>query len=288
MNDTKKILLYRIDKQAKNVTFVFTEDNEEVWKNITVDMQTVLSFDEICRELTAFCNNSSENSTDFFTRYCSDTLGNLNEAVNKYSENVCEAVKIMSDVRDLNSEGSMKAFKHHYEEIFIRGNGRNDMYTIADTALDNFFYDFSFAILEMKLYVCDCKYCGKWFLGIKNAICCDSEECQALHRRDTKNEKRRAKAKAPYEVHITKLTSYLSQHTSSLKAAVQEDMEYVDKFKARNSEFKRRMREEIERCRAEDITPGKEQDKLLKNLEDDIADYQAQIEAEWKARSERS
>lgn len=41
MAENRKILLYRIDEQAKNVIFVVTEDDEKAWKNISEDMQTV-------------------------------------------------------------------------------------------------------------------------------------------------------------------------------------------------------------------------------------------------------
>lgn len=54
MAENRKILLYRIDEQTKNVIFVVTEDDEKVWGNITEDMQTVLSFDEIFRDITEF------------------------------------------------------------------------------------------------------------------------------------------------------------------------------------------------------------------------------------------
>ena len=43
MSKNKKILLYRIDEQAKNVIFVVTEDNESVWRNISGDAYSVIS-----------------------------------------------------------------------------------------------------------------------------------------------------------------------------------------------------------------------------------------------------
>ena len=52
MAENKKILLYRIDEQAKIVIFVVTEDDERLWGNISEDIQTVLSFDEIFRDIT--------------------------------------------------------------------------------------------------------------------------------------------------------------------------------------------------------------------------------------------
>ena len=60
-------------------------------------------------------------------------------------------------------------------------------------------------------------------------------------------------------------------------------MEYVNKFKARNSEFKQRMQDEIEHCRAENIILGDEQDKLLQKIETEIVVYQSQIVDEWRA-----
>lgn len=86
---------------------------------------------------------------------------------------------------------------------------------------------------------------------------------------------------------MSKLSSYLSQHTSTLKANIQEDMRYVEKFKSRNGEFKDRLRTEIERCIAENIIPGEEQDTFLQKLEAEITIYQSQIEAEWRAKQEK-
>ena len=108
MTENKKILLYRIDEQAKNVIFIITEDVENTWKEINENMQTVLSFDEIFRNITEFRNgflnyeqsknelikviNCSRvefvermewfdedklNSFNFFTRYYSNTLKDI-------------------------------------------------------------------------------------------------------------------------------------------------------------------------------------------------------------------
>lgn len=340
MAENRKILLYRIDEQAKNVIFVVTEDNPELWGNISEDMQTVLSFDEVFRDITEFRNGFLDyeqltdeligaingrgavfreilerfddnrlNSFNFFTRYYSDTLRDIflsaradinkagaffnTRALKKSTEYVNEVFNNIREVMrddwnfDFNSESDMKVFRLSFDKIIIRGNDRNDIYTVADTALVNFFYDFSFAIHSKKLYVCSCKYCGKVFLGKKNAVCCDGEECQAAYQHDKKNEKRRAKSKDTYNEHMTKLTTYLSQHTSGLKAAVQEDMRYVNKFKSRNAEFKARMKAEIDRCQAENIIPGDEQTALLRKLEAEIVVYQSQIEAEWRADQEK-
>ncbi len=54
MGKDKKILLYRIDEQAKSVIFVVTEDNESVWGKISEDAYTVISFDDVFRDITEF------------------------------------------------------------------------------------------------------------------------------------------------------------------------------------------------------------------------------------------
>ena len=108
MTENIKFLLYRIDELAKSVIFMVTEDDEKLWKNIFENMQTVLSFDEIFRDITDFCNEFLDyeqltdeligaingrgevfkailarfddnrlNSFNFFTRYYSDTLRNV-------------------------------------------------------------------------------------------------------------------------------------------------------------------------------------------------------------------
>ncbi len=105
MAENKKILLYRIDEQTKNVIVIVTEDNEKAWEDISEDMQTILSFDEIFSDITEFRNDFLDykhlideligaingrdavfreilarfddnrlNSFNFFTRYYSDTL----------------------------------------------------------------------------------------------------------------------------------------------------------------------------------------------------------------------
>lgn len=71
-----------------------------------------------------------------------------------------------------------------------------------------------------------------------------------------KNEQRRATENDIYHKHLTKLNRYLSQHTYILKANVQDNMSYVERFKSRNAEFRARMRAEIERCNAKTTYPA--------------------------------
>ncbi len=253
MTENKKILLYRIEEQAKNVIFVITEDDSKLWGKISEDMQTVLSFDEIFRNITEFRNgflnyeqsknelikviNCSRvefvermewfdedklNSFNFFTRYYSNTLKDIflsarqelvkvtaafrnDKLLKKITEDINEKFNNIREVMrddwnfEFNSENELQVFKFTSDKVVIREKNRNDMYTIADIALSNFFYDFSFAIHNSMLYICSCKYCGEVFFGMKNAVCCDGEECQATYQHELKNKKRRERDNEPYQ-----------------------------------------------------------------------------------------
>lgn len=340
MEQDKKILLYQIDEQSKNVVFAVTDDTETAWASITTDVQTVISFDDIFKDITAFresfldyeqltdeligaINGRGEvfreilsrfddmrlKSFNFFTRYYSDTLRDIfmsaradieksgalfnTRALKKSTEYVNRVFNEIREVMrddwnfDFNSECDLQAFRISSDKIIVRGNDQNEVYTVADTSLLNFFYDFSYAIHRLKLYICHCKYCDRTFLGAKNSVCCDTGECQEKYQHDLKNEQRRATENDAYHKHLTKLNRYLSQHTYILKANVQEDISYVERFKSRNAEFRARMRAEIERCNAENIIPGAEQEAFLKKLEAEIYMYQLQIEEEWRAQQKK-
>lgn len=335
MDKDKKILLYRIDEQAKNVVFVVTENNEKAWENISEDMQTVLSFDEIFGDITEFRNGFLDyeqltdeligaingrdavfreilarfddnrlNSFNFFTRYYSDTLRDVftevredidkagaffnTRALKKSTEYVNEVFNHIREVMrddwnfDFNSESDMKAFKLSFDKIIIRGNDRNDIYTAADTALVNFFYDFSFAIHKMKLYVCSCKYCNKQFLGMKNAVCCDAEECQETYQRELRNAKRREKDNSTYKVHINRLSNYIGQQKTKLSPAVLESPVLVKKFDDRRKVFMKFMRDKISEYEAENRLPDEEFNSFYDKMKQDVISFVYALEAEVK------
>ena len=322
----KKILLYRIDEQVKNVIFVVTEDNEKVWGNISEDMQTVLSFDEIFRDITEFRNGFLDyeqltdeligaingrgavfreilarfddnhlNSYNFFTRYYSDRLRGIflsaradidkagaffnTRALKKSTEYVNEVFNNIREVMrddwnfDFNSESDMKAFRLSFDKIIIRGNDRNDIYTVADTALVNFFYDFSFAIHSRKLYVCGCKYCSKVFLGKKNAVCCDSEECRATYQHELKNEKRRERDNGTYQKYNTRLSNYIGQQKPKLSAKVNEDSEVLDRFDKERKVYTQILKDKIEEYQAENRLPDEEMEQFYTQLRKKFARF---------------
>lgn len=332
MAENKKILLYRIDEQDKSVIFAVTEDDEKIWGNISEDMQTILSFDEIFRDITEFRNGFLDyeqltdelieaingrmavfreilerfddnrlNSFNFFTRYYSDTLRDIflsahqdidkagafhnTIALKKATRYVNEVFNNIREVMrddwnfDFNSESDMKAFRIKYDKVIIRGNDRNDIYTVADTTLANFFYDFSFAIHNRKLYVCSCKYCGKQFLGIKNAVACDDESCQATYQHEVKNAKRRKRENSTYKIYSTRLSNYIGQQKTKLLAEVLDDPELVEKFDQQRKVFTKQMKDRLDEYEAENRLPDKELDDFYEKMKPDIMSFVYTLEA---------
>lgn len=333
MAENKKILLYRIDEQAKIVIFVVTEDDERLWGNISEDMQTVLSFDEIFRDITEFrdgfldyeqltdeligaINGRGEvfrtiltrfddnrlNSFNFFTRYYSDTLREIflsaRQEIDKagafHNTRVMKKVtgyvnEVFNNIRevmrddwnfDFNSESDMKTFRVKYDKVIIRGNGRNDIYTVADTALVNFFYDFSFAIHSRKLYVCSCKYCGKVFLGKRNAVACDAESCQAAYQREVKNAKRRERDNSTYKVYHTRLSNYIGQQKTKLPAEVLDNPALVERFDQQRKVFTKQMQDMLDEYVAENRLPDKELDDFYEKMKQDVMSFVYALKAE--------
>ena len=333
MAENKKILLYRIDEQAKNVIFVVIEDDERLWGNISEDMQTVLSFDEIFRDITEFrdgfldyeqltdeligtINGRGEvfrtiltrfddnrlNSFNFFTRYYSDTLREIflsarqeidkagafhnTRVLKKTTAYVNEVFNHIREVMrddwnfDFNSESEMKSFRLSFDKIIIRGNDRNDIYTVADTALVNFFYDFSFAIHTRMLYICSCKYCGKVFLGMKNAVCCDGEVCQATYQREVKNAKRRERDNSTYKVYRTRLSNYIGQQKTKLPAEVLDDPALVKKFDEQRKVFTKQMQDMLDEYEADNRLPDKELDDFYEKMKQEVMRFVYALEAE--------
>lgn len=333
MDKNKKILLYRIDEQAKNVIFAVTEDSESVWANITEENQTIIGFDDIFRDITAFrdsfldyekltdeligaINGRGEvfrdilarfddnrlNSFNFFTRYYSDTLRDIflsarediekagalfnTRALKKSTEFVRSTFDQIREVMrddwnfDFNSESDLQILKVGYMKIIIRGNERNEVYTIADISLLNFFYDFSFAIHNMKLYVCGCKYCGKKFLGMKNAVCCDNDNCQSVYQKEQKNAKRREKDNAPYKKHINKLSNYIGQQKTKLPAAVLGRSDLVEKFDTQRKVFMKKMQDRVGVYDAENRLPDKKLDDFYDKMKQDVVSFVYSLKAE--------
>ena len=332
MGKDKKILLYRIDEQDKNVIFAVTEDNESVWRNIPEDAYTVISFDDIFRDITGFrdsfldyeqltdeligaINGKNEvykeilakfddnrlNSFNFFTRYYSDTLRDVftearadidkagtlfnTRALKKSIEYVNDVFNHIREVMrddwnfDFNSESELQVMKVSCDKIIIRGNDRNEVYTIADTALVNFFYDFSFVIHKLKLYVCDCNYCSKKFLGEKNSVCCNNTECKVIYQREQRNARRRERDNGTHQRYITRLSNYIGQQKTKLSSAVLDDTALVGKFDKQRKVFMQIMRNKIGEYEAENRLPDEELNRFYEGMKQEVVRFVYSLEA---------
>ena len=333
MGKDKKILLYRIDEQDKNVIFIITENNEKAWGDIAEDNQTVLSFDDVFRDITEFrdgfldyeqltdeligvINGRHEvyqellakfddnrlNSFNFFTRYYSDTLREVFTAARadidkagalfntltlkkstEYVESVFNHIrKIMRDDWnfDFNSESELQIMKISCDKIIIRGNDRNEIYTVADTALVNFFYDFSFVIHKLKLYVCNCKYCDKKFLGKKNSVCCNHIECKEIYQREQRNARRRERDNGTHQIYITRLSNYIGQQKTKLPPAIIDDPTLLEKFDKQRKVFMQIMRNKIDEYEAENRLPDEELNRFYDRMKQEVVRFVYSLESE--------
>lgn len=254
-------------------------------------------FRNTIKELYDIINNSSK----YFTRYYADYIYNYfieqKDSINFVilQKSLANAIKRIDNkfnvinktinyehYFNLKSNCNIQVINFDDKKYVIRSQDRNEIYHEADILFSNLFYDLSSIIHNKKLHICKCKYCKKFFFGSKNNVCCINPACKDKHLHIIKNEQRKKKSNSLYGIHLTKLNSYLSQQTHQLKSIVQEDMYYVNKFKSRNGEFRQRLKDEIERCRIENIIPGSDQDVFLKKLQAEIFIYRTKIADEWK------
>ena len=334
MGQDKKILLYQIDEQEKMVIFAETADDDSAWTAITKRDLTVLSFDEVYRELIEFrgsfldyeqtadellaeLNQSGtklrkmikqfadprQKSNNFFTRYYAaavcdmftqaradiDEAGPLRNtgAAKKAAGYVKRAFgsirEVMLDGGHFDTATELQAIRVPCEKIIIRSDNRNEVYSVADQALSNFFYDFSFSVQKLRLYACECQYCRKQYLGEKNSICCDAEECQATHLRAMKNARRREHEKSPYRKPITTITNYLSQAMYTLRASVQDDPEILAVFREKREEFMQQIRDKVAEYEVEHRFPDDaEMQRFVAALEGEIGRLRTNLIEGWR------
>ena len=81
--------------------------------------------------------------------------------------------------------------------VHLIDNDHNEMYTIADELLVNFFDDFSYTLHKQGLNICQCKYCNKLFIDKKHKDYCNAEECQTVYKNEKKSTKRHRKPNDP-------------------------------------------------------------------------------------------
>ena len=191
--------------------------------------------------------------------------------------------KVTLDGFHFDAVKELRAIRVPCEKIIIRGNERNEVYSIADSALSNFFYDFSFAVHKLKLYACECQYCRKQYLGEKNSTCCDAETCQAAHQRAMKNARRREHEKSPYRRPITTITNYLSQAMYTLRACVQDDPAVLAVFREKREEFMQQIRDKVAEYEVEHRSPDDaEMARFVAALEGEIGRLRTNLIEGWR------
>lgn len=256
----------------------------------------------VFREILTRFDDMRLGSFNFFTRYYSDTLRDVftkaradidkanplfnTKALKKSTEYVNEVFNEIREVVrddwnfDFNSKSDLQTFRLSFDKIIIRGNDINEIYTIADVSLVNFFYDFSFAIHSRKLYICSCKYCSKVFLGKKNAVACDADSCQSAYQRDVKNAQRRKRENSTYKIYSTRLSNYIGQQKTKLPAEVLDEPELVEKFDQQRKVFTKIMQDKLNEYQAENRLPDEELDRFYDKMKQDVISFVYSLEAE--------
>lgn len=107
-----------------------------------------------------------------------------------------EILQAMNDERnfDYSATGEILVATPSSQLAVIRTENSNIVYRVADKPLLTFFYEFSFAVFNAGLKVCECRFCHRHFLGTEEAVCCEREECLSENKR-LKNQMTREKRK---------------------------------------------------------------------------------------------
>ncbi|MBR6996139.1 MAG: hypothetical protein IKH96_09000 [Ruminococcus sp.] len=167
--------------------------------------------------------NNKSNSSNFFIRYYSTNLYNLSlkernkvrkasyiplpplfdYVVKKTSNNLYNEYDQIHNVlfndAIFNISGTNEQMKIllNKNTVHLIDNDHNEMYTIADELLVNFFDDFSYTLHKQGLNICQCKYCNKLFIDKKHKDYCNAEECQTVYKNEKKSTKRHRKPNDP-------------------------------------------------------------------------------------------
>ncbi len=176
---------------------------DEVFWDMTGFRSDFLEFEQIMEALLAELNQSGkklrkmlkdfadprQQSENFFTRYYAGILceiitsaraeidkagalrntGAAKKAASYVKREFNLIREVMLDEFHFDTTTELQMIRVFCEKVIIRGNERNEVYTIVDSALSNFLYDFSFSVQRLKLYSCECQYCRKQYLGKKTA-----------------------------------------------------------------------------------------------------------------------
>ncbi|MCM1225892.1 MAG: hypothetical protein NC320_00505 [Clostridium sp.] len=225
----------------------FRNNRSEIFENIRITMMNGLNerikVDALAESIKP---TILENSENIFFKYYSNLLTiaymNIGEPIlmpkdyvkerfnhkklveqarNELQKHFDEILQAMNDERnfDYSTTGGMLVATPQLQLAVIRTEDTNSVYRIADKPLLTFFYEFSYAIFDAGLKVCECRFCNRHFLGTENSICCDREECLAENKK-LKNQQIRQNRKNSIYTHETdNYNAYVRNQKKELKIA---------------------------------------------------------------------
>lgn len=132
-----------------------------------------------------------------------------------------EILQAMNDERnfDYSATGEILVALQDLQLAVIRTEDSNTVYRVADKLLLSFFYEFSYAVSEAGIKVCECRFCKRHFLGTSEAVCCGSDACQAEHTRLKKQQLRQNRKNSPYTHEADNYNTYVRNRKKEMKIA---------------------------------------------------------------------
>ena len=294
-NITKdEIEIIDFDTLLRNITEFRNDfsDYEEHFLRITKIIE--LAIDPLNNEIDLLLNNRI-NSNNLITRYYTDNhhllineersaidgfkpvsyflnIGKIKKYNKKTIKNIREVFFYVFDFYpDIQNKDTFKAIK--YDRVFINNKDIYELFTIADSELMNFFYEFSFSIHNMNLNICNCDYCNKQFFGEESSVCCDNEDCQMKYQKDMMNTKRRQKDNSTYTHYRTKLSNYLGQAKLRLPDSVSLNPVFINEFDNQRKIFTKQMDDKLEEYKVDKRQPDDELDAFYDKMKSSITSF---------------
>ena len=294
-NITKdEIEIIDFDTLLRNITEFRNDfsDYEERFLKITDIIN--LAIIPLKNEINLFINNRKE-SNNLITRYYTDnhyflineersSIDGFNPIkyfcnigkIRKYNKRTIKKIReVLFNVCDFYPDNQNKTtFKRiKYDRVFIHNKDLYELFTIADSELMNFFYEFSFLIHNMNLNICNCNYCNKQFWGEESSVCCDNEDCQTKYQKDMINTNRRKKDNSTYTHYRTKLSNYLGQAKLRLPDSVSLNPVLISEFDKQRKVFTQQMDDKLEEYKVDKRQPDDELDAFYDKMKSNITSF---------------
>ena len=261
----------------------------------------------IKKELNEF-EEKYVNSTNFFTQYYAKnlyttfkngkalqkyipditiiTLRNINRAIIDMKFLPMKHAVFYDDYSTTTPSKKRLIRKKRIERIIISQGSEYNVLNVANRSLSNFFQDFSSSVNKMKLSICTCNYCHKFFLDTEGIVCCTSESCHELYQEELRHKERREKDYDTYQQYITKLSNYIGFRKRTLSDNVISNPELTAKWDMQRKVFMQDMKDLIEIYKAENRQPDKYLDNKYDDFIDDVTNFRDELEKEAKEQNE--